>query len=53
MLSEVTLEVTLMVGNTHHRQRDSRYVAGVIQETPSGLRASLKVLTSLDVELEV
>jgi len=36
MLSEVTLEVALMVGNTYHRERGSRSVAGVIQETPSG-----------------
>ena len=28
MLSEVTLEVTLLAGNTHHRQRSSQYVAG-------------------------
>jgi hypothetical protein len=29
MLSEVTYEVILMVGNTRLRRRGSRYVAGV------------------------
>jgi hypothetical protein len=53
MLFEVILEVTLMGDNTRLRQRGSRYVAGVLEETPSGLSASLMVTTSLGVELEV